>query len=656
MKHKIISPPLQNISIQDPLFGNYVRMVATKLVPYQWGVLNDTVKDVDKSHCIENFKIAAGLQEGTFHGVVFGDTDAYKWLETVAYCIENARASGDEALIAHMAEYEAYADGLIELLARAQQPDGYLNTYFTIVAPELRWTNLTEGHELYSAGHLIEAAVAYYEATGKSRIVEIAKRFADLIYEVFMREENRGCPGHQEIEIALIRLGRLCKEQRYIELAKHFIDVRGEEPNYFLEELQHQKHRFFPEFKDYDAGYAQSRMRPVNQERAEGHAVRAMYMYSAMTDLATEYRDKELRNACKRLWNNVTTRQMYITGGIGASGYLERFTTDYDLPNDRMYCESCASVGLMMFGSRMAAMTGEAGYYDTVERALCNTVLAGISAEGDRYFYVNPLEVWPANCLPGTSMSHVKPVRQPWFACACCPANIARTIASVGRYIYAQDDKSLYVNQFISSTVDTSLKDNRLSLRLDASEVLNGRVAITVDAGLTGAVTVKVRIPGYFREPVFELDGERIEPALEKGYAVLAISRNGVQNLLITGTVEPVFMAANDNVRADAGKIALTYGPYVFCLEQTDNCANLSGIFVRPTESTISVNTTDRLGLPGQLPVLGFTGYRISAGVDEGLYGASRITFKQKKLRAIPYCLWCNREPGEMLVWMHAMI
>ena len=482
------SIPLEadRVQITDELFGSYLRNVAETIIPYQWDALNDRLPDMEKSHCIDNFRAAAGELACGHQGAIFQDTDLYKWLEAVAFCIQNGSGR----------QFEAMADEVIELIGRAQCEDGYLNTYITVECPENRWKNLAEGHELYGCGHLIEAAVAYYKATGKRNLRDIACRFADLVDQVFGpgAEQCHGYPGHQEVELALVKLCKVTGEKRYLDLAAYFIRQRGGKPNYLLEEMKGRGGRnVFPEFSEYDDKYAQTHLPPVEQTTAEGHAVRAVYMYSAMADLARETGDEDLHRACETLYQNIVEKRMYITGGIGSSGKLERFTVDYDLPSDRMYCESCASVGLMMFAQRMASLTGEAKYYDTVERALCNTVLAGISKEGNRYFYVNPLEVWPDNCLPSTSLSHVKPVRQPWFACACCPPNIARTLASLAPYIYAADDTSLYVNQPISFRVETRIGACTLRLEQTATYMQNGSIALKAESD--GPVTLRVRVP-----------------------------------------------------------------------------------------------------------------------------------------------------------------
>lgn len=638
----IVTPALSSIRITDPLFGKYLDVVAEKLLPYQWEVLNDRVEGTEKSFCIENFKIAAGEHPGTHQGVVFGDTDAYKWLETVAFCLEAGKAKA----------LEETADGLIALMGRAMAPDGYLNTYYMIEHPTERWSNLTEGHELYSAGHMIEACVAYYHATKKPQALELACRFADLICSVFGAEQHPGYPGHQEIELALMKLYHTTGTRRYAEQARYFLQVRGRRPNFLLNELSRTgKGRIFPEFADYDDKYAQTHLPPVEQTTAEGHAVRAVYMYSAMADVAGEFDDQVMKAACDRLWENLTQKRMYLTGGIGSSGHLERFTANYDLPNERMYCESCASIGLMMFGKRMAALTGDAGYYDVVERALCNVVLGGIALEGDRYFYVNPLEVWPDNCLGSTSMAHVKPVRQPWFVTACCPANISRTLASLGQYVYAQSEDSIYINQFISSELNTQVGQVQVKVAMQSSMMQDGKIRLAVELS-GGQVTLRVRIPEYLDKPQFVMNGESLTPEVEGGYAVLHLAHSG--ELLICGTITPVWVAANSAVRADAGRVALKYGPYIYCLEQVDNGEELANLYISPG-APVTVCPAQE-GLPDALPSLRFHGEFLDSGVGDALYGTPAFRFTDRELTAVPYGLWCNRQPGEMLVWLKAKV
>ena len=383
---------LSKIKIKDPFWSKHVDLVRDVIIPYQWDAMNDRIPDAESSHCLENFRIAAGLKEGEYYGAVFQDTDVAKWLEAVGFSLAYCK---DE-------ELERTADEAIDLIAQAQQEDGYINTYFTIHTEEKRWSRLCEGHELYTAGHLMEAAAAYYQGTGKRKLLDCMCRFADLICDTFGPEEGKihGYPGHQEVEIGLVKLYRLTGERRYLDLAKYFIDARGVGENYFLKEIGAPGYDLItPEFHDYDPRYSQSHLPVRQQDTAEGHAVRAVYMYCAMADLAYEYQDRELMTACERIWDNMTGKRMYITGGIGSSGILERFTTDYDLPDEYNYAETCAAIGLALFGLRMAQITGKASYIDVVERALYNNILAGIALDGRSFFYVNPLEVWPDACM-----------------------------------------------------------------------------------------------------------------------------------------------------------------------------------------------------------------------------------------------------------------
>ena len=622
------------IQIKDRMFSYYVDMIAETVLPYQWDILNDRVEGAERSHCLENFRIAAGDSDGQFYGAVFQDTDVYKWLEAVSYCIESGKGE----------KFIGLADKVIDLISRAQQPDGYLNTYYTIEKPDERWTNLIEGHELYCAGYLIEAAIAYYKATGKRVLLDTAIRFADLITNLFGsgKEQINGYPGHQEIEIALVKLYRLSGEQRYLETARFFIEQRGALPNYFEKEIELRNGKIiFPEFYPYDLEYAQAHIPAKEQDSVEGHAVRAMYMCAAMTDLAIELEDESLKDACLSLWKNTTQKRMYITGGVGSSGHLERFTVDYDLPNDRNYCETCASVGLMMFGQRMASLMNDASYYDSVELALHNTVLAGINADGTKYFYVNPLEVWPDNCKDATSMMHVKPERQRWYSVACCPTNIARTLASLGQYIYAADGDTLYIHQFISSEINSDIAGG-FKLSMDADLLGSGRVTIRTDA----AAKLCLRVPGYSNNMEVFVNGENYQPERVNNYIRFVLQEQA--EITIDMNIAPRWVAANNKVREDSGKVALMYGPYVYCLEETDNFSNLPSIAVRPDcELKHERKLTE---LPGEMPVVEYEAGRLESGIED-LYGKPDFRFEPVKITAVPYCLWCNRALGEMLVW-----
>lgn len=642
MGQRLHQVKLNNIQITDKLFGQYVKKVSEKIIPHQWNILNDRIEDTEPSYCIRNFRIAAGELEGKRLGVVFLDTDLYKWLEAVAFSIAGGYGK----------EYENLADKTINLIGRAQEADGYLNTYFTVNAPERKWTNLAEGHELYTAGHMIEAAVAYYNATGKTAFLDIARKNADLICRVFGRGEDqkKGYPGHQEIELALVKLYRVTGQKSYLETAKYFIEERGQEPNYLNQEIKVRGGmEFFPDqLANLDMEYFQAHKPVKEQETAEGHAVRVAYMLSAMADLAEECNDKEMLEACKRIWNNAVNRRMYITGGIGTSGFRERFTTDYDLPNNTNYSETCASVGLMMTGQRLASATGNAGYYDIVERALYNTVLAGINIEGDRYFYVNPLEMVPKLCTSHTYMDHVKAVRQKWFGVACCPPNVARTLASLGQYIYAQDTEALYIHLFISSSMSTSINGNEIKVSMESLLLQNGTVSLNVNTQQPNVI--KIRMPEYASETECLVNGECVDYEQSSDRYLKLCLVAGTYEITLDFHVKPQWVAANDEVRADAGKAALVKGPLVYCLEEADNGDLLSQVYVEANAAVEMEAPVD--ALIGDVPTLVYPGIRLSNKViGEHLYGELKPELKNVTLKAIPYCLWNNRGQGEMLVW-----
>ena len=634
---------LKNIHITDSFWNKYVHLVKDVIIPYQWDILNDRLEDVETSHCIENFKIAAGESEGEFQGAVFQDTDVAKWLEAVGFALSWER---DEKL-------EALADETIDLIGRAQQPDGYLNTYFTIKEPGLRWTNLMEGHELYTAGHMIEAAVAYYEATGKKKYLDIVSRFADLICDTFGAEEGKihGYPGHQEIELALVKLYRVTGTHKYLELAKYFIDARGEGENYFLnEEKKPAFKRIFPDFHDYNPAYSQSHQPVRKQKTAEGHAVRANYMYSAMADLACEYEDDRLKAACENLWDNMVHKRMYITGSVGSSGILERFTTDYDLPNASNYSETCASIALAMFGKRMADMEKDASYMDAVERALYNTVLSGIAMDGKSFFYVNPLEVWPANCIPRTSMEHVKPVRQKWFGVACCPPNITRTLASLGQYVYFQEKDQIYVNLYIANETEVQIGGNPFKITLEGNFPWENNLRFTVDGESESEGMIAFRVPSYAKNFCILHNGQKVEIKTEKGYAKIA-GKFSHEIFEISFEAPAVFVHANPQVRADAAKTAVVKGPLVYCLEEADNGDDLSALLIDTAQTPEEIYDDQLLG---GCSVVHISGRKISGeGWNEHvLYQEKPVSLEDVKLTLVPYCYWGNRKAGEMLVWM----
>lgn len=638
--------PLRDIHLDDPFWNKYTRLVTKQIIPYQWETLNDRIPDAEPSHCISNFQVAAGLKDGTFEGAVFQDTDVAKWLEAVAYSLSY---EPDESL-------EQTADEVIDLIGKAQQPDGYINTYFTILAPEHRWSNLREGHELYTAGHLLEAAVAYYKVTGKDKFLNIMRRFADLICDVFHQEKySRAVPGHQEVEIGLIKLSEATGDKKYMDMAKDFIDRRGTEPNYLITE--HKNPLWFSIFKDvkpFLPEYSQCHKPVREQESAEGHSVRATYMYCAMADLAAAYDDRELFQACERLWNNIVEKRMYITGGIGSSGAYERFTTDYDLPNDCNYSESCASIGLALFSRRMAQITKNGKYIDAMERALYNTVLAGIAMDGKSFFYVNPLEVWPDNCLTHTSMEHVKPVRQKWFGVACCPPNIARTLASLGEYIYFRKNDDLWVNMYVSGETVLRTEKGTVTITQNTRFPFEGKIRLHIASDTGRSFRLALHVPSYAEGFSLTTGDTRIQPEITDGYAYLEDTFTDT-DISITFDMPAHFTYANPDVRADAGKTAIEKGPLVYCLEEADNGDHLANIYI-DTKQPLQEEYAESL-LNGTC-IIKAKGKKISVDGWDGhtLYAQHSPTLENVNLQFIPYCYWDNRGGGEMSVWMKYLV
>ena len=637
------SLPLSSIKIDDPFWNRYTALIPEKVIPYQWEILNDRITDAPPSHCLKNFRIAAGEEKGQRHGMVFQDSDAAKWLEAVAYSLA----------VKPDPELEKTADEVIALIGRAQEADGYLNTYYTLNAPNGKWKNLTEGHELYCAGHFIEAAVAYYETTGKKPFLEIICRLADLICKIFGSGEGqiRGYPGHPEVELALVKLYHATGVKRYLETAYFFINERGKTPNYLHEEMK--KKDFKPIWSDasgFDPFYSQTHLPVREQTTAEGHAVRALYLYSAMADLAGEYKDSELLKTCVTLWENIVHKRMYITGSIGSSGHLERFTVDYDLPNDSNYSETCASIALAMFGRRMAEITGDASYFDTVERALYNTIRAGISMEGDRYFYVNPLEVWPETCMEKTSRAHVKAVRQKWFDCACCPTNVARTFTNLGSYIYIKNNDELFVNLFIQNQISFEINGKTVNLSLKTDYPQTGKVKISVN-GNGASFPLNIRIPGYADEYKVMLNGSPARGFVQNNYFIINREWND-EEIEIDFPLKPRIVYSNPKAHHNCGRTAISRGPEVYCLEECDNGKNLAALSIDTQSELKTIYRKDLIG--GTMQIIA-KGKRSLEPPEPESFSEKFIPRKENtELVFTPYGSWGNRAVGEMTVWVRS--
>lgn len=636
---------LKNVNIEENFWSRYVELIRDTVIPYQWEVLNDRIPGVTPSHSIKNYRIASGLEQGEFQGMVFQDTDVAKWIEAVAYSIETKPDP----------ELEKTVDGVIDIIEKVQQPDGYLNTYYTLKEPGKRWTNFRECHELYCAGHMIEAAVAYYEATGKRKLLDIMCRFTDYIDSVIGPEPGKmkAYPGHQEIELALVKLYKVTGNEKYLKLSKYFIDERGKEPYYFdIEAKKRGNVLHYPEFAKFDRKYAQTHLPVRQQTTAEGHAVRAVYMYGAMADIAAETGDTELLEACRRIWNNIVTKRMYITGSIGSTEFGESFTCDYDLPNDTNYSETCASIGLMLFAYRMLQIEAKSCYADIMEKALYNSVISGISLEGNSFFYVNPLEVWPEACEKNPSKHHVKTYRQKWFGVACCPPNIARLLASIGQYIYSMHKDEIYTHLYISSETEINISESKVKIKQETRYPWDEKVMISVSLDEEKEFSLLLRIPGWCDNAKICINREEINVCNTKvnGYAKLKrIWKNGdVVELVLPMMIQRI--KAHPNVRTNIGKVALQRGPVVYCLEEIDNGPSLHEI-VLPHKSELKSEFDDNL--LGGITVITAEAQRYNSPWEDELYKANvESQYRPVTVKFIPYYAWANRTSGEMMVWI----
>ena len=651
MQSDVIEADLNRITITDPFLGEYQRLIRDVVIPYQWEALNDNLPEAEPSHALANYRIAAGLEQGDFYGMVFQDSDVTKWLEAVAWSLSQKPD----------AQLEKTADEVIELLAQAQCEDGYLNTWYTVKEPGLRWTNVAECHELYCAGHLFEAAVAFYHATGKRRLLDISCRFADHIDTVFgpNPDQLRGYPGHPEIELALMRLYEVTQEPRYQALARFFVEERGQQPYYY--DIEFEKRggtRHWVSWGDAwpgmikDKSYTHAHKPLSEQHKAVGHAVRSVYLMTGLAHIARMTHDEEKRQTCLRIWDNMVQRRMYITGGIGSQGIGEAFTSDYDLPNDTAYGESCASIGLMMFARRMLEMEGDAHYADVMERAFYNTVLGGMALDGKHFFYVNPLETHPKSIPHNHIYDHIKPVRQRWFGCACCPPNIARTLVAIGHYIFTPRPDALFINFYAGSEALFTVNEQTLALKIEGDYPWDEEVNIRFTHPQTVEHTLALRLPEWCEAPKVLVNGQPAVGDTLKGY--LHLQRQWQEGDVITlhllMTIRRVY--ANPLVRHAAGKVAIQRGPLVYCLEEADNGSELHNLSL-PKESAF--REIQGVGVLKGKMLLQAEGLRVqTAQEDKPLYSFdNRQTAVEKQtLTFIPWFSWANRGEGEMRIWV----
>lgn len=636
--------PSEKVEIQTGLWGERQTTNRNRTIPAIYEQLRRTGR-------LDSWKLEP-RERPKHHAVIrmFWDSDTGKWLEAVGHSL---RTHPDP-------ELEKLADELISQVKQAQQPDGYLNTYFTAIEPGKRWTNLRDWHEMYNAGHLIEGAVAYYQATGKRDMLDVLTRYTDHIIERYGPNEGqkRGYPGHPELELALVRLYQATGEQRYLDQAAYFINERGQQPIYFDVEAR-ERGEDPADFWAQTYRYCQAHEPIRDQQTATGHAVRACYLYAGVADIARETGDQSLLETSRRLWDDLTQHQMYITGGLGPAHSNEGFTFAYDLPNETAYAETCASISLAFWAHRMFHLDPNSRYTDVMERALYNTVLAGVSVEGSEFFYANPLTSYP-NVNPYEAFSGITSDRyyrrEEWLTCPCCPPNLARLVASIGDYFYSATPDTLYVHLYNPNRAQFQTGGSTVQIEQQTNYPWDGEIQLTVTVEQAVPFELALRIPGWCRSYRLEVNGAPYAAAVVDGYARLDRTwANGDQvRLVLDMPVER--MLANPNVRQDAGQVALQRGPVVYCLEEVDNGSHLAHV-VLPRDSRLTAAVDNSLF--GGVGVITGEAARIAPeSWSGGLYqpaaaqppAAARFTFK-----AIPYGFWANREPGEMRVWLREM-
>lgn len=573
---------------------------------------------------IDNFAKAAGWMEGKHEGIFFNDSDVFKVVEGAAYTLALAP---DPAL-------DSYLDDLIAKFAGAQEADGYLYTARTIDPTAVtadregltRWSNLRVNHELYNVGHMYEAAVAHYQATGKRTLLEIALKNADLIDSVFGPDKLRAVPGHQEIEIGLAKLYRVTGEERYLRLAKFFLDERGHANGREL-------------YTNYgNPGYMQDHLPVVEQSEAVGHSVRAAYMYTGMADVAALTGDTAYIAAIDRLWENVVGRKLYLTGGIGARHTGEAFGDDYELPNAEAYTETCATIANVLWNQRMFLLHGDARYIDVLELSLYNGFLSGVGLSGDEFFYTNPLA---SDGKAAVNRGRIG--RQPWFDCSCCPTNDVRFIPSLPGYVYATNADSLYVNLFVAGQGAVTMGDQRVRLRQETNYPWEGRVRLRIDPERRSEFTLRVRIPGWATDgpvpsdlyrflepnsaaPVLKINGEIVNPTIEKGYALLHRAWQPGDAVELTLPLPVRRVLCHEAVEGNRGRVALMRGPLVYCVEGVDNGGSVADLTLADS-APLTVEHRPEL-----------------------LNGVTVI--RGEGITAIPYYAWSHRGIGEMAVWV----
>jgi len=625
LHHRIDPINFSSVEITDDFWRPKMDKVATK-------TLDACIFQTEvKTGRIRNFEQVLLGDKGKHDGVFYDDSDVYKALEAMAYAI---KTTANKTL-------EQKADEWIDKIAAAQQPDGYLNTFYTLTDLNDRWSDMSM-HEDYCGGHLIEAAVAYADATGKKKLLDVAIKWADHFDSTFGPGKKHWVTGHQELELALVKLYRSTKNVKYLKLADWLLSERGK---------QLAKGYTWTEWKD--TGYAQDLVPVKEQKEITGHAVRAMYMYTGAADVAAHTGDKDYLSAMRTVWEDVVFRNMYITGGIGSAGSNEGFTNDFDLPNEQAYCETCASVGMVFWNQRMNSLTANGEYADVLERSLYNGALDGLSISGDRFFYGNPLA------------STGKHARKEWFGTACCPSNIARLLSSLGSYIYGQEKNKIFINLFVGSETSIQLQKGEMKIKMQTDYPWSGSVVCNISVAKQESATIAFRIPGWMGEqpspgglyryadtissrPVLKVNGMPFSYVAKDGYALVERVWKEGDQIVYEMPMQIRSIVSRTELSQDAGRIALQRGPLVYCVEGADNEGKAWNI-IAPLGAKFSVEEFSILGermmsLVADLPV-----------VNSSADGQAVFT-EQKKVRAIPYYAWCNRGSNQMQVWLPVSI
>ena len=622
--------PFTAVKFQDAFWSKRLETNRTVTIPFDF-------KKCEETGRIDNFAKAACLMAGEFRGIRFDDSDVFKIVEGASYSLA---MHPDPAL-------DATLDGLIAKIAAAQEPDGYLYTARTINPDKrppatgvTRWAFLSQSHELYNVGHMYEAAVAHFLATGKRLFIDVALKNADLIAKTFgpSEEQLHGVPGHQEIEIGLVKLFRVTGDEKYLELAKYFLDQRGNRAGHIL----------------YGA-YAQDHIPVLRQEKPVGHAVRANYMYSGMADVAALTGDESYVRALDRLWTDVVSSKQYLTGGVGARHDEEAFGEDYELPNATAYNETCAAIANALWNYRMFLLHGESRYVDVLERILYNGFLSGIALSGDSFFYTNPLE------SDGKFAFNIgRPERQPWFDCSCCPSNVVRFLPSLPGYVYAVGENGLYVNLFVGGEGSVRISDENVTVVQKTNYPWDGKVWITVHPPKPLTFALCIRIPGWAGNTVMPSDlyrfdreerdavrlsvnGKALAFIKEKGYAVIERAWNAGDRIELSLPLTVRRVLANEAVTTDRGLAALERGPVVFCLEGADNGGDVLRLII---PDDVKFETRFEPSLLGGVQTIKGRAMRL---VSDGRGG---WTERKAVFKAIPYYAWANRGANEMRVWL----